>query len=368
MTAFRKAAPALAGVALAFAATPSFASTFKEFRDWWAACDNLRNCSAYGFDAVLTGGSYIRIERGGAPAANPKIMVSVDAGEGVTFKLAFDDPALPGLPSDALRGEDGEATDLRRISFTGGSADTLITSLRKAKEIVVTRIDPPGRKSDTPVTRISLSGAAAALLWIDEQQKRLDTTTAFIRRGNKPASSIPPQPRPTVVVAAKGLSGDAAEKKPSPREEAVVKEKGRQLCGEGDEGEFENADALSADSWLYSFKCPGSSGAYNFGYTFLIARAGQPQAARQPVLRWPVKIGDLQTDSDSERFATNPQFSNADMTLTTFSKGRGIGDCGTEEIWVFDGKGFRLLEVKMMPHCRGVPLDDWPVLYRAERK
>jgi hypothetical protein len=257
---------------------------------------------------------------------------------------------------------------MRRVTVEGDQTAPLIESLRKAKDIIVTRIDPPGKKSDTPVSKISLNGAAAALLWIDDQQKRLGTKTALVRRGDKPESSVPPQPKAPVVVAAKGLSGAVADKKPAPREEAIVKAKGRQLCGEGDEGEFDSADALSADTWLYSFRCPGSSGAYNFSYTFLIAQAGQPHAARQAVLRWPVKIGDLQTDAESERFATNPQFSNTDMTLVTFSKGRGIGDCGTEESWVFDGKGFRLLEVKMMPDCRGVPLEDWPALYRAERK
>jgi hypothetical protein len=56
------------------------------------------------------------------------------------------------------------------------------------------------------------------------------------------------------------------------------------------------------------------------------------------------------------------------MTLRTFNKGRGIGDCGDEESWIWDGKTFRLAEVKTMPHCRGVPGDDWPVIYRAERK
>ena len=56
------------------------------------------------------------------------------------------------------------------------------------------------------------------------------------------------------------------------------------------------------------------------------------------------------------------------MTLNTFSKGRGIGDCGTEEAWVFDGKAFQLAELKLMSDCKGVLPEDWPVVYRAQVK
>lgn len=349
-------------------ALPAQASD-KEFRDWWAACDNLRNCSAYGFDTQLNGGGYIRIERGGAPSAQAKITLMAYAPEGVTFTLSFDDPALPGLPAGAQTGEEVDASDMRRVTLSDGNdADTLIASLRKAKEIVITRIDPPGKKSDTPVSKISLNGAVAAMLWIDDQQKRLDTTTALIQRGNRPESSIPAQPKAAVIVAAKGLSGAAADKKPSARDEAAIKKKAVQQCGEGDEGELEEASALAADTFLYPIHCPGSSGAYNHSYTFLVAKAGQPQSARTPKFRWPTKIGDRDKDSESEDFLVNADFSNVDMTMRTFNKGRGIGDCGDEERWVWDGRNFRLAEVKTMPACRGVPSEDWPTVYRANVK
>ncbi len=363
---------ALPLIAAALAATlaplPAQASSYKDFRDWWAACDNLRNCSAYGFDTEMSGGTYLRIERGGAPDAQPEITVTTDVGEGVTFRLSFDDPALPGLPADLLQSEEGEGHGLRRAQIGAGQGETLIASLRKAKQLIVTRVDPPGRKSDPVVSRVSLNGAVAALLWIDDQQKRLGTTTALIRRGDKPASTIPPQPTAPAIIPANGLTGDAADKKPSPRDEAAVKKKGLQLCGEGDKGEFDSATALSADTWLYGFRCPDSSGAYNFAYTFLIAKAGQSQSARAAQFRWPVKIGDAQNDAGNDAFVINADFSNADMTMRTFSKGRGIGDCGTEQSWVFDGKAFRLAELKMMANCKGVPADDWPTLYRADVK
>jgi hypothetical protein len=347
-------------------AVPALASTSNDFRDWWAACDNLRNCSAYGFDTQLNGGGYIRIERGGGPSAQPKITLVVYAPDGVTFRLSFDDPALPGLPADVQSGGEVDASDMRRVTFDGDTVTPLIESLRKAKTIVITRIDPPGRKSETPVSTISLNGAVAALLWIDEQQKRLGTATALVRRGEKPASSIPPQPKAPRIVAAKGLSGAAANRKPSERDNAAIKKKALTQCGEGDEGEPEEAIALSADTFLYPIRCPDSSGAYNHAYTFLVARAGQPQSARPPKFRAPPKTGGKPQDSGSEEFLVNADFSNVDMTMSSFNKGRGIGDCGDEERWVWDGKTFHPAEVKTMPHCRGVPSEDWPTVYRAD--
>lgn len=354
--------------ALTLLALPASASTDKEFRDWWTACDNLRNCSAYGFDTQLTGGGYIRIERGGAPSAQPKITLVAYAPDGVTFRLSFDDPVLPGLPAGVQSGEEVDASDMRRVTFDGDTVAPLIESLRKATTIDIIRIDPPGKTSETQISKVSLNGAVAALLWIDEQQNRLGTTTAMIRRGNKPESSIPPQPKAPRIVAAKGLKDAAADRKSPERDVAAMKRKAVRQCGEGDEGELEEASALSADTFLYPIRCPGSSGAYNFGYTFLIAKAGQPQAARVAKFRWPTKIGGRQQEGGSVDFLTNPDFSNIDMTMRSFSKGRGIGDCGEEERWIYDGTSFRLGELRNMPHCRGVPAVDWPTLYRADVK
>ena len=56
------------------------------------------------------------------------------------------------------------------------------------------------------------------------------------------------------------------------------------------------------------------------------------------------------------------------MTLTSFEKSRGYGDCGSEEQWVWDGKAFRLALERSRGECRRIPIDDWPVTYRAQVK
>jgi hypothetical protein len=338
------------------------ASEYKSFKDWYAACDNLRNCSAYGYGTDSGDArAYLRIERGGAANAPVKITLSVDPAGAAGYRIAFD-PALPGLPDGPLTGEEGEGNDYRRtVLAEGPSAQALVDSIRKAKTIVVTLQPVAGKTLDTPVTPISMSGAVAALLWIDDQQKRVDTVTAMIKRGEKPVSAIPAQPKAPVIVAAKPTKEKAPAKQP-----AGLAAKGRALCGESDpKSKLEEMYALGGGQVLYEFSCPENSGAYNFQSVYMVGPASNPQGARAVSFKWPVKIGDLEQD-EPQNGLINPNFNEQTMTLTSFSKGRGIGDCGSEEEWVWDGKTFRLAQIRMMTDCKGVPLDDWPVLYRAQ--
>src|SRR5262249_32219645 len=93
------------------------ASAMKDFRDWTAACDNLRACTAYGFDADVSGGAYLRIERGGAPDAPLRITVAVNTEDNVKFELSFDDPAIAGLPSATVAGTTNKDDDLKPLAI-----------------------------------------------------------------------------------------------------------------------------------------------------------------------------------------------------------------------------------------------------------
>jgi hypothetical protein len=357
----------LLGAALlrgALLALPAHAAD-REFRQWWAACDNLRNCSAYGFAAETLADSYLRIAREGSGSAKPAISIALDADSGARFKLAFDDPALPGLPAQARAGETAGDSNRRRLILKGGDDEAFLGSLRKAKAIVITPIDASGKADEESASKISLTGAVAALLWIDEQQQRLGTVGALVQRGDKPDSSIPPSPKAPVITAAPGLQGAAAKAQPSRGELAVIEKKASSVCGDdGGKGTVEGATALSASSFLYEVRCPGLSGAYNSATITLIAPAGRAQAAQPAKFQEPETGGKKRRPG--EEFQFNTTFSNTDMSMYTFAKGRGIGDCGAAERWVWDGKVFQLAERKIMTKCQGVPPDDWPAVHRAE--
>ena len=328
----------------------------KQFKDWRAACDNLRTCHAYGFGAGAWTGAYLHLERGGAAGTLPRVTVVVEAAPGVQVTLAYNDKSTAGLPAEAATPAQGD--DVVRIKITEPTAvAAMVARLHTAATLTATRIDPPGYQSDEETSDISLAGAGAALLWIDAQQKRLGTVTALIRRGDKPASSVPPPPPAPVVRAAKA--------NPAPLPKVVppgIIAQGKTLCGEDEgEGEFSEAARLSGTLVLYAFYCRESSGAYNHHYAFLVAPEGHPTAVQVP--DFSVKIGALVNERPG--ILTNPSFDAKTMTMLTFGKGRGIGDCGDISAWVWDGTAFRLTRYDLMPDCKGIPADDWPTVYRT---
>ena len=206
------------------------------------------------------------------------------------------------------------------------------------------------------MTEISLSGFAAATLWIDERQKRVGTVTAVIGRGDKPASAVPVVPATPVARVAKIASGPAPKKAP-----AAVLAKARKACEASEPfTEPEDATRLSGDQVMYWFHCKEMSGAYNYYYALVIAAPGAPPRLAQ--FSFPPE------SSDGDDADINPAFDQKTGTLTTLNKGRGLGDCGVFSEWVWDGAAFRMLATKVMPNCKGIPVDDWPTLFRAVRK
>jgi hypothetical protein len=337
----------------------SASGDIRQFRDWTAACDNLRACNAYGFDAELSGNNYLRLERAGAADSALRMTIVVDAQKDVKLTLAFDEPGLAGLPAGPIAGDANGDDDYRRLTISEPQAvAAALASLRKAKTLVITRIDPAGAPpSDPVISEISLSGLAAALLWIDDQQKRVGTVTALVGRGDKPAAAVPAVPAAPVVVAARRASGPVPKKAP-----AAVVAKARAVCEDKTIGEPDDVSRLAANDVMYSFVCPGLSGAYNYFNALVIDTPSRPP--RLAEFRFPRDYGA----TDHDYSPINAGFDATTQTLSTFNKGRGIGDCGSASDWVWDGQAFRMIGSKAMPDCHGVGESDWPTVYRAERK
>lgn len=365
MPAFR---PPLSAAALcaAIAAIPHAArADVQTFRDWIVACDNLRSCAAYGAGASWAG-AYVRVTRGGAPDATAEIVINVDGPRGSSFDLAFDDPALPGLP-EGPHPQDPTTDGLTALSVTEPAAvSRLVEAFRHANSIEVTRkAAPDGNRDDAENSSISLSGAVAALLWMDEQQGRIGTVTALIRRGQRPASSVPPVPAMAVVTAA------AVNPAPPPTDvTAAPSPAGRALCGpEEPDAVPMDASRLDGETVLYWYHCEGMSGAYNAAFAFLTAEEGRPDTAVPARFVVPAAATAAGAGmGDVEGLLISPYFDPQTATLHSFNKGRGIGDCGTATDWVWDGSAFVLTRYAIMPDCRGIAEEDWPTLYVAGRR
>jgi len=345
-------------IAAAVLSTVPAAAQVKQFRDWIAACDNTRSCSAFALreDAA---GAYLRFERGGEPEAKPRFTILIEIEKGKKVELAFDEPGLGGLPR-TLAAPDVEG-ELTAVQIGLDTTPAFVTSLRKATKIIVTNPDAT-KPDERHVGEISLSGAAATLLWIDEQQKRLDTVTALARPGNKPATAVPmPPARPQVrAIPASGA--------PLPKTyPAAIIARGKSVCGKDEtKPEPGGADRLSGNLVLYWFNCRDMSGAYNLWSGLLIAPRDKPEQARRVQLPYPP--GEVAVSGIDNHLVVNAGFDEKTMSLSIFGKGRGPGDCGSLGEWVWDGKDFRLTRYQSMPKCAGLMSDYWPTIYRADLK
>ncbi len=95
---------------------------------------------------------------------------------------------------------------------------------------------------------------------------------------------------------------------------------------------------------LYMVPC--AAGAYNFSYAFYVGPADRDAFARQLFVDFHDRYGWTGTDQ-----LFNPNFDPETLTLTSFYKLRGIGDCGTSGVWRWDRYAFALTGFYAQSEC-----------------
>lgn len=337
-------APTAEGSATEAAATtakegPQFTSETKSFREWTAVCDNINNCTAYG------------------PAAENSgfVMVKLDAGPDARPRVHAGSWSLPSDASRILLDIDGlnyagkmEALDAEDPILTiDNPSDQLLGALANGRAMTLSA------RGETAA--VSLTGAAAAFLWIDERQGRLGTTTALIRKGDRPASSVPAAPTAPRITAAAAVSQNNLPKNMPQQVSALpqIRE-----CGDVNQGgmavnEEWSVHRLGANTLLWSIPC--GAGAYNFSQAYVLS-ANDGAGARSIV---------FQSSGRPQETLTNSNFDPRTNTVSAFGKGRGLGDCGQMAIWAWTGQDFALKEEDMMNDCLGVHWEFWPSTWRT---
>ncbi len=322
----------------------------RTFRDWLVGCDNGNDCVAFG--GPTEGGiGWIRVALSAGGAARPTVIAGMwppegpqDAAaplqleiDGRAFTLALDDP------SDTGTGKVAPA-----------EVDAVLRALGAARSLRMVM------GSESVV--LSPNGATAALLWIDERQGRLNTTTALARRGDRPASTVPAAPALPVITPAPaadqtGMTGaDGGAALPAAfRNLASVKECRENLDWNPELFKAVTTDRLDADTELWGVPC--DAGAYNLSLRYYITGPGG--SAPRALSFQATEGGELQD------VLTNPEYDPDARTLRQFAKGRGIGDCGTFQKWTWTGREFVLSEEFGMGECWGVPFDLWPSRWRT---
>jgi len=345
---------ALALITAAAASAKPVANVF-DHKDWIGVCDNTTRCTAMALapdDADSR--AYLALVRDGDPAAQPTLKIALYADANIPSGPVH--LHAPGFDADVPgRWADGEIIAQSKDPALIAGLARLGASEAKTLQLSI------AKQSVT----LSLSGAAAALTWMDDRQGRLGSVTALTRKGPRPLSEMPPAPPLPVFVAAP--KGSAAEVKPAVFPRALLARPELKDC---DKPQLEDADARAAwrlgpDLMLWSVPC--TLGAYNLASVFLLSdgRGGAIRPAPIPALATP----------DSGEPGANPPYMliNADfdpktMILNAFEKARGVGDCGNLDRFLWDGRAFQPLEIDVMPECRGVTPEAWPALYRGRAR
>ena len=320
----RYAAGMISLLLLAAAAAPQ-PTALKTFQDWTVGCDNGRACHAVALvpehwpDDALT----MSVRRGAEAGAQP--VIAFDLGSDSNAAAASADGRRLGA---RLIGAGGET----RVAPADSAA--LVAALRSAARLQLLGAD------GKPLGTVSLKGASAALLYMDEQQRRIGTPTALVRRGTAAAAAAPPA-LPVVVArprsSGRGLALGAAALR------ALRRKHGCTIDEVGGPEEAEIA-ALSAGETLLLLAC--GSGAYNVSHVpFIVRRGGRAELAAFDIAPeyW----------DDGKPVLINASWDSDRGLLTALSKGRGLGDCGTSSEFAWDGTRFRLVEQAEMDECRG---------------
>ncbi|MGA9581724.1 MAG: DUF1176 domain-containing protein [Allosphingosinicella sp.] len=311
---------------LAAAAAPQPAA-LRTFHDWTVGCDNGRACHAVALvpepwpDDALT----MSVRRGPESGAQPVL----------AFELGSDSNAVSVSA-------DGRRVAARLIGAGGETrvapADTaaLIQALRSSGRLELHGAD------GKPLGKISLKGASAALLYMDEQQRRVGTATALVRPGTLAGGAEPP-PLPLVVAlpvtSARPLAVSAAAVR------ALREKHGCTIDEVGGPEEAQTA-AVGRSQTLLLLAC--GSGAYNVSYVPFVLRRGHGGAELAAFDHRPGWWAE-----EGKPILVNAAWDKERALLVSFSKGRGLGDCGTTSEYAWDGRAFRLVEQSEMHECRG---------------
>ena len=324
---------------LAAAQTAPAPSEVKSFGDWAVACDNLRFCEAASLmaDENLDNVPQIAITREGGPAGALAIEISPDAEYRGSWRIEVDGKAV-------LTGNLTAAS----LVLTGAQAAQLADAMLKGQAMVL-------RGGGKVLSQASLKGLSATLRYFDAGQGRAGTTTALVAKGPKPASAVSPVPPAPRVTFVRPTGKPAAFS--SALRSAMGKQSDCDSVYEGGEGEKPKVETWALGGGKTLALIPCGSGAYNFSSLPFVIEKGKAVVARfDQVPGW--------TEAEGIATLVNADFDPAKAELGSYTKGRGIGDCGASETYVWDGAMFRLVEARAMGECRGSM--NWLRTWKAE--
>lgn len=288
----------------------------KIFDDWAVACDNVRRCEATALQAPE--------QFGDAPS---QMLITRDAS---AFTIAIDPAELVRGPVtllvDGTQVASGAIAENYRVQ--GAPAEALAKAMTAGQWLEL-------RRGSKLLGRISLAGLSATLRYIENEQS------------GGAAAALPTVP---AMRAAPGAADS-----PTP---AVLGELAK--LGDCDLSVMPGdlpVERYRLDAATTLVLIPCGTGAYNYNSAAFILRGGKGAPAEFDT------PPDWQ-EGDGPGILTNASFATIDgPVLTSSAKGRGLGDCGSSQSWVWDGSRFRMIEARVLGECRGSV--NWLTVFRA---
>lgn len=293
------------------------------YRDWVVGCDNTRRCEAQG---------YGKEGEQAPPIGRAALIVRRDAGPGQAPTLHFvyssiDDKAPTPATGRPMRVQVG-ALRFEMPALSAQQSESEVPAARvPALLAAVQKGDAIHLMSGSAQWEVSLDGAVAALLKMDDLQGRVGTPGALVRKGMKPESSVP-APAVPVVQAARLPPTTPADLKLAPKVAA------RLPHTEDDCPNFNPAQdslelvRLTPTTLLVLQPC--WRGAYQTGSRVWQVDDRPPHRARRLDLPLP---GGGTTDT----IVADGLDSGGTLYLHEAAKGRGIGDCWVNRDWTWSG-------------------------------
>ena len=321
----------LAGPACLAAGAKPFMTSFG---DWTVACDNVRACSAQGYKVAAEDG------------AQAGLWLSRSAGPDGALSAQLH---LSGMDSPEL--PDGTLAELRigqrRFSRLPLDADLPPATVQAIVNAMVEAPQMQVKAAGSQAT-VSLQGLKAALLKMDDVQGRVGTLTAWVARGKAAASQVPAAPPTPVIVAAPPpvqLPPEEARPLlarlralPAVKGDCALLEEAARASVSPPEGSLFR---LGPQSYLMLMECDRA--AYQVSSRlWRVTLRPQPTARPEPL----PDMGEPALD------LMNADFSEG--RLSTWHKGRGVGDCGSSRQWVWTATGFALRMASESPDCNGI--------------
>ncbi|HPY40722.1 MAG TPA: DUF1176 domain-containing protein [Thiolinea sp.] len=325
----------------------------KFFDSWVVACNNQRECSinslppkpapapastAENAESLEQLGFYLALERKGLVESSTKLSVQDWSDEGGDFEEGESLSLMLDKQTFQLGKLKAKQVSDAAFAIPSEKTSEILAALRIGKQLEV--------KVGDSVLPVNLQGFTSSLQYIDEQQQRVDTPTALVKKGDKPFTAKALALETLKPIRLKRVEEISVEKR-NKIQEVIHQLTSTQAClaKAGNEDPFSDViEVLDKDHYLIGIKCTADD--FNRQSLMLVAPKDKPEQA---------KLAQFdQGVDDALLLGEYPWYTASDGSLLSHYRKSDLGDCGSTAEWTWNGSQFVLSRYDTMPECRGL--------------